>query len=241
MSVCFDYSLNKECKFSSSIDLLGYRARNQSTQIAYRFIRHGETEVSRLTYQELDRQAKAIAAALQSLEMAGERALLLYPPGLEFVTAFFGCLYAGVIAVPAYPPRRNQNMSRLQALVTEAQAKVALTTESLLSNIESRFAENPEFPKLHWLTTDNISNEVSRSWIVPEVTSNTLAFLQYTSGSTGTPKGVMITHGNLLHNERAIAQAFGHTEDTVVVGWLPLFHDMGLIGNVLQPLYLGQP
>ena len=243
MTTCFDYSLDldKVCQLSSLLDLLGYRARNQSTQIAYRFMRNGETEESRLTYQELELQAKAIAASLQSLEMAGERALLLYPPGLEFVTAFFGCLYAGVIAVPAYPPRRNQNMSRLQALVTEAQAKVALTTESLLSNIESRFAENPEFPELHWLTTDNIAKERAQSWLEPGVNSHTLAFLQYTSGSTGTPKGVMITHGNLLHNERAIAQSFGHTEDTVVVGWLPLFHDMGLIGNVLQPLYLGRP
>ena len=236
-----NYSSNKREELATFVNLLCYRAQCQPDKQAYIFLQNGETELKCLTYKELDRQARAIATSLQSLIAKGERALLLYPPGLEFITAFFGCLYAGVVAVPAYPPRRNQNMSRLQALVIEAQAKVALTTESLLRNIESRFAHNPEFPDLHWLTTDNIADERGRFWLDPEVNSNTLALLQYTSGSTGTPKGVMITHGNLLHNERMIAQAFAHTEEEnmVGVGWLPLFHDMGLIGNVLQPLYLG--
>jgi acyl-CoA synthetase (AMP-forming)/AMP-acid ligase II len=241
MTTYCNYAFETQYQYSNLIDLLQYRAKNQSEQVAYRFISQGISEIDRITYQELDRQAKAIAALLQTTSTLGERALLLYPPGLEFITAFFGCLYAGVIAVPAYPLKRNQNMSRLQALITEAQAKIALTTASLLTNIESRFVDQPEFQKLHWLTSDNIATELESSWLKPKVTSNTLAFLQYTSGSTGTPKGVMITHGNLLHNEHMIAKAFGHTSNTVVVGWLPLFHDMGLIGNVLQPLYLGRP
>ncbi|MDJ0592499.1 MAG: fatty acyl-AMP ligase [Pleurocapsa sp. MO_226.B13] len=240
MSTCFDDLLGTNNKFATLLDLLNYRVQQQSDQTAYTFIQKGE-EIGKISYQELEQKAKAIATSLQSLDLAGERALLLYPPGLEFVNAFFGCLYAGVVAVPAYPPRRNQNMSRLKALVTEAKAKVALTTESLLGNVKSRFVQNSEFPKLHWLATDNIADQKSQSWSMPGLTSNNLAFFQYTSGSTGNPKGVMITHGNLLHNERMIAQAFGHTKDTIVVGWLPLFHDMGLIGNVLQPLYLGQP
>ena len=240
MSTCFDDLLSTNNKFATLLDLLNYRVQQQSDQTAYTFIQKGE-EIGKISYQELEQKAKAIATSLQSLDLAGARALLLYPPGLEFVTAFFGCLYAGVVAVPAYPPRRNQNMSRLKALVTEAKAKVALTTESLLGNVKSRFVQNSEFPKLHWLATDNIADQKSQSWSMPGLTSNNLAFFQYTSGSTGNPKGVMITHGNLLHNERMIAQAFGHTKDTIVVGWLPLFHDMGLIGNVLQPLYLGQP
>ena len=240
MNASSDYLSAREYQFTNIIDLLRYRASDRP-QVAYKFVRHGDSEIDKLTYQELDQQARKIAASLQSLNMTGERALLLYSPGLEFITAFFGCLYAGVIGVPAYPPRRNQNMSRLQSLVTEAQAKIALTTESLVSNIRNRFADNAEFYKLQWLITDSSDLETGQSWNMPEATANTLAFLQYTSGSTGSPKGVMITHGNLLHNERIIAQAFGHTKDTVVVGWLPLFHDMGLIGNVLQPLYLGQP
>jgi acyl-CoA synthetase (AMP-forming)/AMP-acid ligase II len=167
--------------------------------------------------------------------------LLLYPAGLEFITAFFGCLYAGVMATPAYPPRRNQNLSRLQAVVTDAQAPVALTTTSLLANIEGRFAQYPELADLDWLATDNLTSDLASDWQEAAVNSDSLAFLQYTSGSTGKPKGVMVSHGNLLHNQRMIEQAFGHTHKTVVLGWLPLFHDMGLIGNLLQPMYIGQP
>lgn len=226
--------------FSNLVDLLRYRATHQADKTAFTFLKDGEIEVEKLTYQELDRQAQIIATSLQSIVNVGERAILLYPSGLEFITAFFGCLYAGVIAVPAYPPRRNQNMLRLQTLMTDAEAKIAMTTESLLADIQKRFRQNLEFPEPHWLATNNIADERSQSWIEPEITGDTLAFLQYTSGSTGTPKGVMITHRNLLHNESVIAQAFGHTENTIVVGWLPLFHDMGLIGNVLQPIYLGK-
>ena len=220
------------------VDLLASRAQNQPDQTAYTFLHRGE-EVNQLTYQELEQQARAIAARLQSLSARGERALLLYPPGLEFIAGFFGCLDAGVIAVPAYPPRRNQKMTRLQAIVSDAQATIVLTTSTLLDNVKRRFTSEPELAAMHWLTTDDA--DLATDWQPPALDSQTLAFLQYTSGSTGMPKGVMVTHGNILHNEQAIAAGFGHTADTVVVGWLPLFHDMGLIGNVLQPLYLGRP
>jgi acyl-CoA synthetase (AMP-forming)/AMP-acid ligase II len=240
MTVNFDNFVDEKKHFATLVDLLSYRAKENSAQKAYTFLQRGEIEANSLTYKELDRQAKAIALSLQSLGVVGERALLLYPPGLDFIAAFFGCLYAGVVAVPAYPPRRNQNMSRLQTLVTDAQAKIGLTTASLLTNVENRFTENREFQSLHWLTTDNIVDEPSYSWQKPELKTNTLAFLQYTSGSTGIPKGVMVTHGNLMHNGRMIERAFGYTADTIVVSWLPLFHDMGLIGNVLQSLYIGK-
>nr|AXN93619.1 PuwI [Symplocastrum muelleri NIVA-CYA 644] len=220
------------------VDLLRYRAA-QPSRLAFTFLQDGETESSSLTYQELEQQALAIAAQLQSLVAPGDRALLLYPAGLEFISAFFGCLYAGVVAVPAYPPRRNQNLSRLQAIVADAQATVTLTTTSVLTNIEAQLAQTPELAALQWLATDNVKNDWASDWQKPQASSNTLAFLQYTSGSTGTPKGVMVSHGNLLHNEQAIKLAYQHTEKTIFVGWLPLFHDMGLIGNVLQPLYLG--
>lgn len=228
-------------RFSTLVELLSYRAQNQLEQKAYTFLQDGETEEVSLTYQELDQKARAIASHLQSLEASGERALLLYPPGLEFITAFLGCLYAGVIAVPAYPPRQNMNFLRLQAIVTDAQATVVLTTSALLANLVNQWAQNPELPTMHWLSTDDIDSNLSSDWQEPRLERDNLAFLQYTSGSTGTPKGVMISHGNLLSNERYINIGFGHTEKTIVVGWLPLFHDMGLIGNVLQPLYLGLP
>lgn len=234
-------SLN-ELEVSSLIDLLHYRVIHQSNKLAFTFLQDGETETCRLTYQELDKQARAIALKLQSLGIAkGERALLLYPPGLEFIPAFFGCLYAGVVAVPAYPPHLNRPMPRLQAIVADTQATVVLTTAQILSNGSRLFTHTPELAALQWLATDSLTGVLEDNWRKIEVTKDTLAFLQYTSGSTSTPKGVMVSHGNLLHNERLIKSGFGHTEQTIVVGWLPLFHDMGLIGNMLQPLYLGTP
>lgn len=228
-------------QFSNWIDLLSYRAVSQSNQEAFTFLQNGETTLGSLTYQQLNLQAQAIASQLQSLKATGERALLLYPPGLEFISAFFGCLYAGLIAVPAYPPRRNQSIERLQAIIADSQATVALTTTSLLANIDKHLQNNPALAQVRWLATDNIPTHLASDWQQPIIQSDTLAFLQYTSGSTGAPKGVMVTHENLLHNEKMIQQGFQHTDKSIVVGWLPLFHDMGLIGNVLQPLYLGIP
>ena len=226
---------------STIVDTLCYRKNNQPDKIAYTFLQQGETESNSLTYQKLDWQARAIAAQLQLLKVTGERALLLYPSGLEFIVAFLGCLYAGVVAVPAYPPRRNQNIFRLQTIVVDAQASVVLTTTSLLPSIKIKFAHNPELKVLRWLATDNISNDLAKSWQKPNLHGSTLAFLQYTSGSTGTPKGVMVTHGNLLHNSAFINKRFKVTPNSLGVSWLPLYHDMGLIGGVIQPLYAGIP
>ncbi|WP_221643002.1 non-ribosomal peptide synthetase, partial [Nostoc sp. 2RC] len=229
-------------EFTSLVELLHWRAVLKPEQKAYSFLLDGEVEASYLTYGELDRQARSIAALLQSCGVkSGERGLLLYPPGLEFIAAFFGCLYAGVIAVPAYPPRPNQSLSRLQTVVADAQAAIALTTTTVFANIERQFAQYPNLQTLRLLTTDDITSDLANSWQQPSINSDRLAFLQYTSGSTGTPKGVMVSHGNLLHNELVIKQAMQHTENTLFVGWLPLFHDMGLVGNLLQPLYLGIP
>ncbi len=238
-------SLNHETKTpqasSSLVDILLQRAQNQPERKAYIFLKDGETDEVSLTYQELDRRVRAIATSLQSQGAMGERALLLYPPGLEFIAAFFGCLCAGVVAVPAYPPRRNQKMSRLQAIVADAQATVALTTTSVLGNIEGRFTENPELTEVRWVATDNIGSDRADDWQELAPGADTLAFLQYTSGSTGTPKGVMVSHGNLLHNLALIHRGFEHMPNSRGVIWLPPYHDMGLIGGVLQPLYGGFP
>lgn len=240
MTTCFTDLTDTGYEVSTLVDLLGYRSQNQPDQRAYTFL-DGETEADKITYRELDRQAQVIASQLQSLNATGSRALLLYPPGLEFIAAFFGCLYAGVAAVPAYPPRRNQKMSRLQAIVASSQATVALTTTSLLGSIENRFTEEPQLAQLRWLSTDNIVSDRGQSWQQPQINRDTLAFIQYTSGSTGTPKGVMISHGNLLYNSALIQKSFGDTPNSRGISWLPPYHDMGLIGGVLQPLYVGAP
>lgn len=221
------------------IELLRLRASERFDRVVYTFLADGPDAESSLTYGELDRQARAIAAWLQPLVTIGERVLLLYPPGLEYISAFFGCLYAGVIAIPAYPPRRNRSLRRLEAIVEDAQATVALTTASILSRVAPLLSQNPYLQPLRWLTSDSIEGCVEDDWREPNVSDDTLAFLQYTSGSTSTAKGVMVSHRNLLHNEAAIQKAFRQTEDSVILGWLPMYHDMGLIGNVIQPLYLG--
>jgi amino acid adenylation domain-containing protein len=220
-------------------DLLQLRAKSQSNKAAYIFLNNGEKQQKCLTHGELDLKARAIAAYLQSHVSPGERALLLYPSGLEFIAAFFGCLYAGIIAVPAYLPQSQKHLSRLETIASDANATVALTTSQILSNKSNRLSKLPALSTLKWLETDKISDEWAAKWQSPNINSDTLAFLQYTSGSTGNPKGVMVSHRNLMHNEHIIKQGFGHTERSIIVGWLPLFHDMGLIGNVLQPLYLG--
>ncbi len=223
------------------VHLLRHRAACQPNDVAFTFLVDGESEQVHLTNAELDRQARAIGAWLQSLDLVGERALLLYPPGLEFIAAFFGCLYAGVAAVPVYPPRRNRSLFRIQAIADDAQARVALTTDVVVRLMQPLIHETPHLEALTWLTTDHVPAGMEDRWQFPEVHTDTLAFLQYTSGSTGAPKGVMLNHGNLLHNSALIAYAFEHTRSGVGVFWLPSYHDMGLIGGILQPLYVGRP
>jgi len=221
---------------TSLLEILSYRAQYQHDRLAYIFLQNGETESGSLTYGELDRQARLIAAHLQSFQ--GERALLLYPSGLEFITAFFGCLYAGVIAVPAYPPTKKQKLSRLRSIVDNAEPKIVLTITSILAEIEKIGEYKNELVQLQSISTDTIIDN-GRDFNFLPVNSESLAFLQYTSGSTGNPKGVMVTHGNIIHNQQLIYQAFGHSEHSIGVSWLPLFHDMGLIGHVIHPIYAG--
>lgn len=224
--------------FESLVELLRWRALHQPDTVAYTFQMEDETEEVRVTNAELDRSARAIAARLQSLGAAGGRALLLYAPGIEYISAFFGCLYAGVAAVPVYPPRPNRPMVRFLAILEDAHARVALTTSPILSIVESLLERNE---RTQWVATDEIPLDLAETWGHPDARQDSVAFIQYTSGSTSTPKGVMLTHGNLLHNLSLIWQAFGHGTESRGVIWLPPYHDMGLIGGILQPLYGGFP
>src|SRR6202158_2218164 len=198
----------------------------------------------KLAYAALDCQARSIGALLQSYRASEERALLLYPAGLEFIAAFFGCLYAGVIAVPLPPPNLAQPqraLTRLRAIISDAQPSVVLTTSAILSKTERLFTQAPELQKMRWLATDKVTDSLAHEWRDPGVTSNTLALLQYTSGSTAEPKGVVISHGNLLHNSDYISRVFAFNPNGVTVTWLPAFHDMGLTNGIIQPVYKGRP
>lgn len=237
-------SLYDTYRLSTVVDIWCYRSQHQPEKIAYIFLQDGETESGSITYQELDRQARAIAVKLQSIGAAGERALLLYPfvDTLEFIAAFFGCLYAKVIAVTAYPPRPGKPLSDLERTVVDAQAILALTTTSFLDKIEPWSVQYQKLSGLRWLTTDDIDRTLGNSWQKPLVTSNSLAYLQYTSGSTGTPKGVRINHGNLMHNSALLNQCFGNISHSIGLSWLPAYHDMGLVAGVILPaIYAKNP
>ena len=220
------------------VDLILRRSQAQPDQLVFSFSTEGGAE-TRWTYRDLAARAQNIAAHLQTQHAAGQRVLLLYPPSLDYVAAFFGCLVAGAVAVPAYPPRLNRPMPRLQAIVSDAQVSIALTTRHILTSLESRFDHLPDLRALRWLATDHLSVDPAPDWRLPEITADSLAFLQYTSGSTSTPKGVMLTHGNLLHNLSSIQRCFESTPDSRGVFWLPLYHDMGLIGGMLSTVYCG--
>ncbi|MEC4812231.1 MAG: amino acid adenylation domain-containing protein [Scytonema sp. PMC 1069.18] len=227
--------------YETIVDVLRDRTSRTPYTQAFTFLEDGETIESTLSYHELDRRSRAIAARLQAQGLSGERAILLIPPGLDYLTAFFGCLYAQVVAVPAYPPRNQRNTPRIQAIIKDAQAAIILTTTTILSTVQSLLTKETNQGNIRWLTTDNQAQGIEDSWRQPAINPQTLAFLQYTSGSTGTPKGVMLSHSNLLHNAEVTYQFMGHSPESCFVTWLPVYHDMGLIGGILQPLYGGFP
>jgi len=227
--------------YISVVSLLRRRAAESPDRLAYAFLADGETERGRVTYSQLDLQARAFAATMQSLGLAGEPALLLYPPGLDYVTALFGCFYAGVVAVPAYPPRRNRSLERLRTVIADARVAAVLTSPVINPAVDDLVAEIPGLRAIPRLLSDQYAVATADSWHDPKLCGDSLALLQYTSGSTATPKGVMLTHGNLLHNCHWIRRRFGQTSDSSGLVWLPPYHDMGLIGGILEPLYMGGP
>ncbi len=222
-------------------DLLDQRAEEKPNQIAYTFLSEGKTKEFSWTYYQLANKSRQIAHQLQQMAEPGDRALLLYPSCLDYIAAFFGCLYAGVIAVPTYPPRRNRADQRLQAIALDSEARVVLTTQEIIEKQFQSLALAPSLEALKWLATDTLANEPVAFSAHHQRDGGHLAFLQYTSGSTGSPKGVMVTHSNLLHNLKDLDLGWGHSEDSVMVTWLPIFHDMGLIYGILEPLYRGFP
>ncbi|MEO1085942.1 MAG: fatty acyl-AMP ligase, partial [Acidobacteriota bacterium] len=221
------------------VDLLRSRAASTPDRVLYTFLEDGEGDESSLTYADVDRRARAIAVDLRAALGPGDRVLLLYPPGLDYVAAFFGCLYAGVVAVPVYLPRPNRPMTRLRAVVADCGATAVLATSAVRQSLGRRVDGDAELEALRWVLTDGVDEGAPDAWNAPEIDGESLAFLQYTSGSTGNPKGVMLTHANLLHNLAMITDCFGQDAESVAVIWLPPYHDMGLIGGILQPLYGG--
>lgn len=217
------------------VDVLRFRSTHQSTRTAFSFLSDGEMEGASCTYGELDERARAVAEYLQGITKPNEPVLLLFPQGLEFLAAFFGCLYAGRIAVPSGLPKSHRLNDRIESIARDAGANVALTTAMFAKTVGNSQA----ILRLHPM--DSIGPKPSADWVPPAIGSASLAFLQYTSGSTSVPKGVMVTHGNVLYNSSYIHQDFDYQPSSVAVTWLPHFHDMGLIEGLLQPILHGFP
>ncbi|MEM8831842.1 MAG: fatty acyl-AMP ligase [Cyanobacteria bacterium P01_G01_bin.19] len=224
---------------SNIVEILQQRAIERPEDLAYIFLQDGEHKEIRLTYRELEQRVKAIAFKLQQITNPGSRALLVYPynAGLEFIVAFFGCMYAGVIAVPCHPPQNRLTALEIETRFVSAKTSLVLTESGLLGKLQTQLSQART--NLQCLATDRLNYQQDFDYTPPKINPDDLAFLQYTSGSTGEPKGVMITHRCLLQNQEMLRLAFGHTKQSVGVSWLPLFHDMGLIGHVIQPVYLG--
>jgi len=221
------------------VQSLQQRAEQTPDQVALRFLAESAEQSIVLSYRDLDLRARTIAAALQANAALGERAVLLFPSGPDYVAAFFGCLYAGIIAVPAYPPEstRRHHQARLLSIIADAEPRLLLTIASLGDGL----AQLENAPPV--LSVDTLDAQIADSWRAPDLQPDDIAFLQYTSGSTALPKGVQVSHGNLVANEVLIRRGFGIdvNPDDVIVSWLPLYHDMGLIGGLLQPIFSGVP
>jgi acyl-CoA synthetase (AMP-forming)/AMP-acid ligase II len=225
------------------VELLRRRALDHHEGVAYGYLDESGKEAERISYGELDREARRIAGGLQAHSATGDRALLLFPAGLAFLKALFGCLYAGVIAIPAPPPeasRLKRTLPRLRSIAGDAGVSIVISNPSI-SNLAAGSSDVPGLEGIRHLDIDVIPSEVSNSWQDPRVETDDLAYFQYTSGSTTTPKGVMISHGNVVHHCGYLQRVGEYTPESISLTWLPYFHDYGLIEGLLEPLFNGTP
>jgi long-chain fatty acid adenylase/transferase FadD26 len=222
-------------------EVLAERAARQPDEVAYVFLRDGETPSETSTYAELRTSALARAAAFTALGLADRTAVLLYPSGLEFVRTLLGTMCARVVGAPAQVPRRRASVARLRRMAEDAGTTTVLTTTAVKRDLEDRFGDLPEFAGLTLVATDGPDLPAGGGDAAGGPAPEDIAMLQYTSGSTGDPKGVMITHRNFIENAVETDAVWPCGPDTVFVSWLPLFHDMGMLFGVVIPLWAGRP
>ena len=223
----------------SMVDVIRYRADTEPDLVVFKFLDDGVQVSETITIQLLDQKARAVAEKLQQSGKKGERVVLLFPPGMAYIISLFGCFYAGMVAVPAYPPRRNRSSNRVFRIIEDAGISHCLTNAQVLKDIERNFAADFENHHIRWISFEEIDLTRFDHWNAPDLAEDDLALLQYTSGSTGEPKGVMISHFQILYNSEYIGRSFGFSKASVGMNWLPIYHDMGLIGTIMQGPYFG--
>ncbi|HEX4421471.1 MAG TPA: amino acid adenylation domain-containing protein [Kofleriaceae bacterium] len=227
---------------NSLVDVLQRWSVESPDRDACRFPSFGAAAERGVNYRQLVAQARAVGAALQARIQRGDRVILLYPPALDFVISFLGSFHAGAIAVPVYPPdpsKPGRDLVKLRAIIADAKPAMILSTSGIRRLVAAAGDDARDLNAMAWLETDKLALDMAADWRDPGVIGSDIAFLQYTSGSTGQPKGVMVSHGNLLDNVRCLEQVFEDDASSPLVSWLPLYHDMGLIGNLLHGLYVG--
>ncbi len=223
----------------SLVEIISKRADLQPEHVVYRYLGDGVNETERFTFKEIDRVARSVAQELAKKLVPGDRVVLLFPQGLQYIAALYGCFYGGFIAIPAYPPRRNRKTDRLNAIIEDSGASACIATRDVFSTVERNFSDNELLSGMDWFVYEDICGLENPKALNRFPKPDEVAFIQYTSGSTGNPKGVMITHENIIYNSEFIHRSFGFDATTVGMNWLPVFHDMGLIGGIFQAAFLG--
>lgn len=237
---CAETQSNARPTFGTLVEILEWRAAAQADRPAYTFLSDGQSQEVTLTYAELRERAVSVARQLVAAGLTGERVAIVCPAGLDYLTAFFGCQYAGATAVPIYPPRHGRQSGKLEAVLTDSDAKAAIATTATVDQYARMVGNFPSFARLKWIAADTPASGDVQDFDVQRYapTPSSLAFLQYTSGSTATPRGVMIAQQNVLSNLAYMNQWGTMPEETTAVEWLPLFHDMGLV-SALMSAYSG--
>lgn len=232
----------------SILHVLERHVEARGAHTAFIYLKDGEVEERRISYGELRNRAAALSIALANDHAPGQRVVIALPDGVEFIISFLACLYAGLVPVPVKPPQNQESSNKLDNIANDCLPQLVITTNAVIGKFTT-FCPASALLRSATIADAETLREFSADQSLPvvclddtryaRVQEGDIAFLQYTSGSTGSPKGVMVSHGNLVANEEMIKTTWNANGDDIYVSWLPMFHDMGLIGAVLQTIYLG--